>query len=253
MCKSVTLWFLAWWQVRPLMANLSGTREGPHHYRQQGQHLSAALTAPVTYLSNMAGNNYSAGNWEARENAQEPRGPALGLLHSGKRQRRHCRIWQAVPGSALADGQMAVAVLGGQLWFHPSGQSWIPAKSSPGSALMTVCLFVKLSPLTLGECRMTPWKAEGSGVPAVSVGAPVIPPQHWVCGVRLSWLLCMYLVVGCHPELLRTDVQRSLPDVQHLWGESMYTAPCKALRVYFISCFPSYLPFKRFCGLESSH
>lgn len=27
------------------MANLSGTREGPHHYRQQGQHLAAALTA----------------------------------------------------------------------------------------------------------------------------------------------------------------------------------------------------------------
>lgn len=143
------------------MANLCATGEGLHHYRQQGQHLPAALTAPVTYLSSMAGNNYSAGKWEARENAEEPCGPALGLLHSGKRQKGHCRVWLAVPGSALADGQMAMPVLDGQLGFHPSGHSWVlalagSAKSAPDSALRTVCLFFKLSPLTLGECRISP-------------------------------------------------------------------------------------------------
>lgn len=59
----------------------------------------------------MAGSNYSAGNWEARERAEEPCGPALGLLHSGKRQRGHHRVWLVVPGSGLADGQMAMPVL----------------------------------------------------------------------------------------------------------------------------------------------
>lgn len=143
--------------------------------------------------------------------------------------------------------------------LHPSEQSWVPAhagvaKSAPASALRTVCLFFKLSPLTLGECRITPWEAVGSGVPAVSVGLASVPRHPsptlrvWSpsCPAGLSWLLCMYLVLGCHPELLGTGVQRSLSDVQHLWGENMYTAPCKALRVYFISCFPFYLLFQAF-------
>lgn len=87
------------------MANLCATGEGPHHYRQQGQHLPAAPSAPVTYLSAMAGDNYSAGNWEARENVKELYGPALGLLQSGERQRGHHRVWPA--GSRVSSGQWA--------------------------------------------------------------------------------------------------------------------------------------------------
>lgn len=136
MFKSVILWFLAWWQVRPLMATLCATGEVLHHYRQQGQHLSAAFMAPVTYLSDMAGNNYSAGSWEARENAEEPCGPALALLHSGKRQRGHCRVWLAIPGSALADGQMAMPVLDGHCGFTPLGR----AGSLPVQAVQRVLL-----------------------------------------------------------------------------------------------------------------
>lgn len=247
MFKSVILWFLAWWQVRPLMANLCATREGLHHYRQQGQHLSAALTAPVTYLSDMAGNNCSAGSWEARENPEEPCGPALALLHSGKRQRGHCRVWLAIPRSALANGQIAMPVLDGQLWFQTSGQSWIPAraKSALGSVLRTVCLFFKLSPLTLGECRITPWKAEGSGISAVSVGLARVlltslpntgcaeSGSLGCCTCTLYWAVtqssrgqCSEIPVWCTTSL----------------RENMYTAPCKAL--YFISCLPSYLPFQ---------
>lgn len=90
---------------------------------------------------------------------------------------------------------------------------------------------------------LCPWGWPGSPWhPSLTVGvwSPSCP------SARLSWLLCVYLVLGCHPELLRAGVQRSLSDVQHPWGENTYTAPCKALRVYFISCFPSYLPFQTF-------
>ena len=89
------------------MANLRparcGAGEGPHHYRQQGQHLPAALSPPVTYLSAMAGDNYSAGNGEGRENAKEPHGPASGLPHSGERQRGHSRV--RPPGLRAMAGQ----------------------------------------------------------------------------------------------------------------------------------------------------
>lgn len=174
MFKSVILWFLAWWQVWPLMANLCATGEGPHHYRQQGQHLPAALSAPVTYLSAMAGDNYSAGNWEARENAKEVYGPALGLLHSGERQRGHCRVWLA--GSRVSFGWWANvhacawwarvvsplwAELGPCLCRQCDECSWLSSES--------VCLFFKLNPLPLGECRISPWKSEGSG-PSMSLG-----------------------------------------------------------------------------------
>lgn len=259
MFESVILWFLAWWQVRPLMANLCGTREGPHHYRQQGQHLPAALTAPVTYLSNMAGNNYSAGNWEAREKAEEPCGPALDLLHSGKRQRGHCRVWQAIPGWALADGQMAILVLDEQLWFHPSGHGWVPAhggnvNSAPGSALMTVCLFFKLSPF--GECKITPWKAEGSGVPAVSLGLARVclaslPNTGRVESGSVGCCACT-LCWGVTQSSWR-QVFRDLCLMYMFEGRICTLHPARLWGFILSVIFPPTFHFKHFCELESSH
>lgn len=90
------------------MANLCpvrcGTGEGPHHYRQRGQHRPAALSPPVTYLSAMAGDNYSAGNRGGRENAKEPHSPALGLQRSAERQRGHSRVPLAISRASTGRG-----------------------------------------------------------------------------------------------------------------------------------------------------
>lgn len=123
----------------------------------------------------MVGNNYSAAKWEARANAEEPCGPALGLLHSGKRQRGHHGVWLEVPGSALAYGKWPCLCLMSPLWAELAPCSCRQCKECSWLCSEHCVLFFKLSPLTLGECRITPWKAEGSGVPAVSVGLARVP------------------------------------------------------------------------------
>lgn len=64
------------------------------------------------------------------------------------------------PGSALANGQMSMPTFDGHLWFHPSGQSWVCScrRCDECSWLSSesVCLFFKLNPLPLGECRISP-------------------------------------------------------------------------------------------------
>lgn len=148
---------------------------------------SLLLSLPhVTYLSAVAGNNYSAGKWEGRENAKEPGGPASGLPRSGERQRGHSRVRLA--------GSRASAGRGGgrpcrdkcQLFYGfggeegPSSCRWCEGCSCLCSEVWKpLCLLLKLSPLW--ECRITPQKAEGSSLSAMTAGlarrACRVPPD----------------------------------------------------------------------------
>lgn len=194
------------------MANLRppqcGTREGPYHYRQQGQHLPAARSPPVTYLSASAGDNYSAGKREGRENAKEPRSPASGLPHSAERQRGHSRVpyWPR--------GWATMPVRNELLLFQVSGERRAPARAgraraAPASALrsrnLCDCSLGKVPPGSAGLLL----KAEASRLPAVSLGPVDVVPWRWAS--RAIVPLCLALTAaahepGCHSELLRADI-----------------------------------------------
>lgn len=138
-------WLRDWWG--PSCPTSAPRGEGPRHYRRQGQHLHLLSLPPVTYLSAMACDNYSAGIWEGKENAK---GALRSHFESPVIWGRAERAWRGLPGRCWLRGHVPACE---RLSFSPLWGEDGPSSCWWSLRSRNLCAY-SLSPHR--ECRITP-------------------------------------------------------------------------------------------------